>query len=308
MSCRGECNGETLKTRPNLWSVKLLISSYTTQDSKGPVNSQGCPHQTLNRDSDRHPPSTTAIIPITATFSVKCKVVQSVSQPASQPARKRGQSRVLTISSGSFKRYCVCRQLLTVHFVSMWGGQLWRHRGVGGVIRCMTYVPFILIPSKEPGLIKLTSDAVLSPLINGCGNRTKMQSQGRRWGGCCMALSSLSPTCHHDSVGAWNDNPAREHGYLWVGQPLPHSVWGVPLASCSLCSSLNHMKQIRLIIGIPTQSQSLHRVHVMHTELVGASSRNKEASLYLHSLCLLHTLTVWCGLAGCPVYYRLNQM
>lgn len=46
--------------------------------------------------------------------------------------------------------------------------------GGGGVIRCMTYVPFILIPSKEPGLIKLTSDALFSPLINGGGNHTKM--------------------------------------------------------------------------------------------------------------------------------------
>lgn len=44
----------------------------------------------------------------------------------------------------------------------------------GGVIKCMTYVPFILILSKEPGLIKLTSDALFFPLINGCGNHTKM--------------------------------------------------------------------------------------------------------------------------------------
>lgn len=48
-----------------------------------------------------------------------------------------------------------------------------RKGGGGGVIRCVTYVPFILIPSKEPGLIKLTSDAVLFPLINGCGNHRK---------------------------------------------------------------------------------------------------------------------------------------
>lgn len=38
-----------------------------------------------------------------------------------------------------------------------------REEGRGeGVIKCMTYVPFILIPSKEPGLIKLTSDALFS--------------------------------------------------------------------------------------------------------------------------------------------------
>lgn len=33
----------------------------------------------------------------------------------------------------------------------------------GGVIKYMTYVPFILIPSKEPRLIKLTSDALFFP-------------------------------------------------------------------------------------------------------------------------------------------------
>lgn len=38
----------------------------------------------------------------------------------------------------------------------------------------MTYVPFILIPSKESGLIKMASDAILSPLINGCANHTKI--------------------------------------------------------------------------------------------------------------------------------------
>lgn len=43
-----------------------------------------------------------------------------------------------------------------------------------GVIRCVTYVPFILIPSKESGLINPASDAILSPLINGCANHTKM--------------------------------------------------------------------------------------------------------------------------------------
>lgn len=47
-------------------------------------------------------------------------------------------------------------------------------RDGGGVIKCMTYVPFILIPSKEPGLIKLTSDALFSSLINGCGNHKEM--------------------------------------------------------------------------------------------------------------------------------------
>lgn len=52
------------------------------------------------------------------------------------------------------------------------GRETQRERG-GGVIRCMTYVPFILIPSKEPSLIKLTSDALFSPLINGCGNHKK---------------------------------------------------------------------------------------------------------------------------------------
>lgn len=35
--------------------------------------------------------------------------------------------------------------------------------GGGGVIKYMTYVPFILIPSKEPRLIKLTSDALFFP-------------------------------------------------------------------------------------------------------------------------------------------------
>lgn len=44
----------------------------------------------------------------------------------------------------------------------------------GGVIKCMTYVPFILIPSKEPRLIKLTSDALPFPLINGCRNHAKI--------------------------------------------------------------------------------------------------------------------------------------
>lgn len=48
------------------------------------------------------------------------------------------------------------------------------HRKGGGVIRWVTYVPFILIPSKESGLIKVASDAILSPLINGCANHTKM--------------------------------------------------------------------------------------------------------------------------------------
>ena len=88
----------------------------TTEDPEGPVNSQGCSHQSLNCASDPHPPFPAPIIPITATFSDKCKVVQNVSQPA----RKRGQARVLTVSSGSIKRYCVCRQLLTVQFVSVW--------------------------------------------------------------------------------------------------------------------------------------------------------------------------------------------
>lgn len=46
--------------------------------------------------------------------------------------------------------------------------------GAGGVIRCVTYVPFILIPSKASGLIKLPSDAILSLLMNGCANHTKM--------------------------------------------------------------------------------------------------------------------------------------
>lgn len=44
----------------------------------------------------------------------------------------------------------------------------------GGVIRWVTYVPFILIPSKKSELIKVASDAILSPLINGCANHTKM--------------------------------------------------------------------------------------------------------------------------------------
>lgn len=184
MSCRGQCNREIFRTRPNLWSVKPLdFNLYTAQDYKGPVNTQGCPCYSLRNPSDPHPPYPAPIIPITATFSDKCKVVQNVSQPA----RKCGQGRDLTVSLGSIKCYCVCRQLLTVHFVSVWGGQLWRkkqrenggrwRRGVGGwggVIKCMTYVPFILIPSKEPGLIKLTSDALFSPLINGCGNHAKM--------------------------------------------------------------------------------------------------------------------------------------
>lgn len=135
----------------------------------------------------------------------------------------------------------------------MWGGQLWRNRGDWGgacVIRCVTYVPFILIPSKEPRLIKLTSDAVLFPLINGCENHTQMHSQGRRRGGRCIVLYTLSPTCHHDYAAAWNNDSAREQRYLWVVQALSDSVWGVSITSCSLGSSLNHMKQIRVFIGI----------------------------------------------------------
>lgn len=76
-----------------------------------------------------------------------------------------------------------------------------------------------------------------------------------------MVLSTLSPTCHHDSAAAGNNDCAREHGRLWVGHPL-HAVCGVTLASCSLGCSLNHMKQIRLIIGILSRSQSLHRARV----------------------------------------------
>lgn len=46
--------------------------------------------------------------------------------------------------------------------------------GGGFIIKCFTYVPFFLIPSKEPWLIKLTSDALVSPLINGCENHAIM--------------------------------------------------------------------------------------------------------------------------------------
>lgn len=40
----------------------------------------------------------------------------------------------------------------------------------GGIFKCMAYVPFILIFSKEHRLIKLTSDALFPSLINDSGN------------------------------------------------------------------------------------------------------------------------------------------
>lgn len=131
VSCRGQYNREMWRTRLNLWSVRLLDRNLRHPRLRGVLwTVRAVLIIAWNRASDPHPPSPTPIIPITATFSVMCKVVQNVSQPA----RKRGQGCVLTVSSGSIKRYCVCRQLLTVHFVSMWGGQLWRakRRGKGG--------------------------------------------------------------------------------------------------------------------------------------------------------------------------------
>lgn len=102
--------------------------------------------------------------------------------------------------------------------------------GGGGVIRCVTYVPLILIPSKEPSLIKLTSDAVLFPLINGCENhRKKMQQQSRRRGGYGVALLTLCPTCRRDSAAAGNNDPCQGVRVPFGrGLPLHHSVRGVP--------------------------------------------------------------------------------
>lgn len=118
------------------------------------------------------------IIPITATFSNKCKAMQNVSQPA----RKRGQGCVLTVSSGSIKCYCVCRQLLTVHFVSEWVSEWVSEVGNCGERNLerrrrrhqMDDMCAFHFDSQEPRLIKLTSDALPFPLINGCRNHTKM--------------------------------------------------------------------------------------------------------------------------------------
>lgn len=82
----------------------------------------------------------------------------------------------------------------------------------------MTYVPFILIPSKEPRLIKLTSDALFSPLINGCRNHAKLHEQeggARDKVGAAWLFQHTHPlTCHNGSAGAGNNDSAREHGYL----------------------------------------------------------------------------------------------
>lgn len=53
------------------------------------------------------------------------------------------------------------------------------------------------------------------------------------------------------------------------------------------------MKQIRLIIGGPSQSPGLPLRNVLHADLVGAYGRNRVVSLYLHSPCLFHTLSVF---------------
>lgn len=62
------------------------------------------------------------------------------------------------------------------------------------------------------------------------------------------------------------------------------------------------MKQIRLITGIPSQleTQDLSSAHVLLVELLEVNNRNREVLLYLHSLYLLHTLIVWCGLGWLP--------
>lgn len=88
----------------------------------------------------------------------------------------------------------------------------------------MTYVPFILIPSKEPGLIKLTSDALLFPLINGCRNHAKMHEQkkggvGGKVGAAWSFQHTHPLTCHNGSAAAaaaaaGNNDSGRRHGYL----------------------------------------------------------------------------------------------
>lgn len=102
------------RTPKVLWTLRaVLIRAQTapqipTHHPQLPL-SQSLPHSVLNVEWCR----------MWASQPVK---------PVSQPARKRGQGHVLTVSSGSIKCYCVCRQLLTVHFVSVWGGQLWREK------------------------------------------------------------------------------------------------------------------------------------------------------------------------------------
>lgn len=74
-----------------------------------------------------------------------------------------------------------------------------KNREGGDIIKCMTYVPFILIASKEPRLIKLTSDALFSSLINGCGNHREKSALARGGYGTKWLLFGIfnTPTSPH---------------------------------------------------------------------------------------------------------------
>lgn len=210
MSHRGQYNRQTSQNKAQ--PAKCQASESRPAPPKPPkVLRSGL--SSLEKEQIRSPPAIPApIIPIAATFCNKCR---AVSQKVWAGTRLNHFLRInhvlLCLQTAADCTLCECVRWAIV-------GKKKQREG-GGVIKCVTYVPFILIPSKEPRLIKLTSDAPAFPLINGCRNHTKIHGGTRRGGYHHLAQS----TCHRDGYSTYGwGSPFLRRCEVSL---LPAAVW-----------------------------------------------------------------------------------